>query len=104
MNTHTAQVDGRAVQYSTVKMLLCRAPHGEVMLPHRQGNYYAVLCRECGFGTLGTSEEQAAHAMLTTMNGLGHGHEVAKWCARIHFDPQLIDHIYDAYDPEGAMA
>jgi hypothetical protein len=104
MNTQTALVDGRAVQYSTVRMLDCKTPHGISMLPHRQGTYYAVLCRECGFGALGISEEQAAHYLLCTMNGRYHGHDVVQTRAHIQFNPELIDYIYDAYDPEGKVA
>jgi len=98
--TQTAHVDGRPVHYSVVRVFIVEnAPISQV-LPHPHGQCFAALCRECGFGALGISEEQAAHTMLGTMNGYRHGHVVSQALARVKFDPQLIDHIYDAYNPE----
>jgi hypothetical protein len=99
-----AMVDGRAVQYSVVRMLHCLTPYGDALIPNRQGTYYAALCRECGFGAIGLDEDMAAQYMLSTMNGCRHGHEAVQPSARVAFDPQLIDHLYEAYDPQGVRA
>jgi hypothetical protein len=103
MNTLTAHVDGRAVHYSIARAFQVENGFGQI-LPHPQGQLCMALCRECGLGVLGLAEEAAAQYLLSTMNGREHGHSLVVPCARVWFDPQLIDHLYEAYSLEGATA
>jgi hypothetical protein len=103
MNKLTAHVDGRAVHYSVARAFQVENGFGQI-LPHPQGKLHMALCRECGLGVLGLAEEAAAQYLLSTMNGREHGHSLVQPCARVWFDPQLIDYLYQAYDPEGKIA
>jgi hypothetical protein len=103
MNTLTAHVDGRAVHYSIARAFQVENGLGQI-LPHPQGLLHIALCRECGLGVLGHAEEAAEQSLLSTMNGKEHGHSLAPAWPRVWFDPQLIDHLYAAYDPEGKVA
>jgi hypothetical protein len=103
MNKLTAVVDGRAVHYSVARAFEVENGFGQI-LPHPQGKLHIALCRECGLGVLGLAEEAAAQYLLSTMNGKEHGHAITNPCGLVHFNPQLIDHLYQAFDPETTIA
>jgi hypothetical protein len=103
MNTLTAHIDGRAVHYSIARAFQVENGLGQI-LPHPQGLLCMALCRECGLGVLGLVEEAAEQSLLGSMNGREHGHSLAASYPRVWFDPQLIDHLYQAYDLEAKTA
>lgn len=105
MTTHDATINSQAVQYSLARALFVTLPeHSCKLLPHPQGNYSLAICRECGFAVVGVTDEEAAKLLLTTMAAHGHGHKILPSYARAQFPPEVVDYLYQVYDPEGKVA
>lgn len=95
----TAKIDSKELEYTVVRALAVDTPSGAKILPSPHGRFFMAICRECGFGAVTETEENAVHCLLASvLPGESHAHDGRT--AHMQVEPALIDYIYEAYSLE----